>query len=102
MEHVKNIHCIPWKHIFVLETTDDYTGREAVKAKIKKWTAENCSGQWLMGRASELNINANPVCDMPLTKREYPVSSVELYSAMIIVFEREDEATAFKLVFYDE
>ena len=52
-----------------------------------------------MGRASELSVNANPVCDMPLTGKTYPVSSVSISSPIIIVFEKEDEATAFKLVF---
>ncbi|KKL68002.1 hypothetical protein LCGC14_2129310 [marine sediment metagenome] len=99
MEHVRTLHCIPWKHIFIFETADNYTEREAVKKQIETWTAENCTGQWLIGRASDLSINANPICDMPLTGRQYPVSVVTIPSPLLIVFEKEDEATAFKLVF---
>lgn len=99
MEHVTRMHCIPWKYIFIIETTDEYSGRAAVKKKIEEWAAENCTGQWLMGRANELKLNANVICDMPLNGRSYPVSTVDVPSPILIVFEREDEATAFKLVF---
>jgi len=102
MEHVKTVHCIPWKYIFIFETTDEYTGRQAVKKKIEEWATENCTGQWLTGRGTDLKINTNPQCEIPLTKREYPVSTVNISSPLLIVFEREDEATAFKLVFFGE
>lgn len=102
MDHVNKIHCIPWKYIFILETTDEYSGRAAVKKKVEDWAAENCTGQWLMGRASELKLNANVICDMPLNGRQYPVSTVGIPSPLLIIFEKEEEATAFKLVFYGD
>ncbi len=102
MEHVKKIHCIPWKYIFIFEVIDSYNERENVKKQIVTWATENCTGQWLIGRASDLSINANPQCEIPLTGGEYPVSSVKISSPILIVFEREDEATAFKLVFFGE
>ena len=102
MDHVNKIHCIPWKYIFIFEVIDSYNERENVKKTISEWAVENCTGQWLMGRASDLNINANPQCEIPLTDRKYPVSSVNLSSPILIVFEKEDEATAFKLVFYGD
>ena len=102
MDHVNKTHCISWKHIFVFETTDEYSGRAAVKKQVEDWATQNCTGQWLMGRATDLSINANPICDMPLTGREYPVSSVTIPSPLLIVFEKEDEAIAFKLVFYGD
>jgi len=102
MEHIKTIHCIPWKHIFILETSDEYNGRTAAKKQIEEWAINNCTGQWLIGRTYEITLNANPICDIPLTKKQYPISSVNIKSPIIIVFEREDEATAFKLVFYGD
>lgn len=102
MKYVNKMHCIPWKHIFIIETSDEYSARPAVKKQIEEWTANNCTGQWLIGRATDLSINANPICDMPLTERTYPVSSVSIPSPLLIIFEREDEATAFKLVFYGD
>ena len=102
MKHVRKMHSIPWKYIFILETTDEYSHRAAVKKEIEEWTANNCTGQWLLGRVSDLSINANPVCDIPLDGIQYPVSSVNIQSPLIIVFEKEEEATAFKLVFYGD
>ena len=99
MENVKRMHCVPWKYIFILETIDSYNERESVREQVETWAKDNCTGQWLIGRAADLTINANPRCDMPLTGETYPVSSVSLSSPIIIVFEKEDEATAFKLVF---
>jgi len=102
MKHITAMHSIPWKHIFILETTDEYSTRSEVKKDIEEWTANNCTGQWLLGRASDLSINANPVCDIPLNGKQYPVSSVNIKSPIILVFEKEEEATAFKLVFYGD
>ena len=102
MKHITTMHSIPWKYIFVLETTDEYSARAAVKKEIEEWTANNCTGQWLLCRVSDLSLNANPICDIPLNGIQYPVSSVNIQSPLMIVFEKEEEATAFKLVFYGD
>ena len=102
MKYITTMHSIPWKHIFILETTDEYSSRAAVKQEIEKWAADNCTGQWLLGRVSDLSINANVICDMPLNGKQYPVSSVKIQSPLMVIFEKEEEATAFKLVFYGD
>lgn len=102
MKYIKKIHYIPWKYMFVLETDNNIDEQYEATKQAQKWAAENCTGQWLICSVAELSINAKPICDIPLTDEKYPVSRVTISSPVLIVFEKQDEATAFKLVFYGE
>lgn len=100
MEHVKALHTIDWKYIFVLELQGhSWEERNQIVKHIDDWATDNCQGQWLVSGIGEVISKAPSKVDPPFSNKKYEASFIKMPAAFFVGFEREDEATAFKLVF---
>lgn len=104
---IKIVEHIPWQHIIIVGLRDTSSGISTydyttiVFDQIKHWCEQNCKNQWMLStNPVTCNLFAVPQVDVPTTNK-YSSSKIELKKGILVAFEDEQEAVAFKLQFSD-
>ena len=89
---------IDWPHYFLL-SAESYHDIPGLRTLLAEWCAENCNGQYMMSDgSSDFTCYVKPAVENPFNVL-YKPSSVRSNNSLFIAFEKEEDATAFKLNF---
>ena len=94
-----------FQYSFLISFGDDDDKDTKKISKIFAWCNENINGQWMSINHSSYSSNMIGVSyfskathKSPLTNYEYPPAEIQLTMDKIFIFEDEDDAAAFKIM----
>ena len=87
---------------FLIKNNDNHSPGTSTNDKILAWCTENCKSVWIISSSAAFRAYAPILVENPLgNNQKFSPSSTMSHSVVMVAFEAEDEAMAFKLTFVD-
>lgn len=103
MSNVSIVNSISFSHQFFLTFHNDgvnylsYDEKQDGLDKVINWLIENISGRWVITEVTDCRSFSIARHDSPFEGLRFPPQEVNLENSIVVMFEEETDAAAFKL-----
>ena len=97
MPEINVLASLDFPYQFIIEDPNNHSGSEDA---ISHWCRTNCSSMWMISSPITFSFYSPPAFESPIYKEKFMPSRVNQRGIMV-AFQAEDEAMAFKLTHVD-